>query len=201
MTAAEHQKLLDADPVFQAQRAERERIRQQEIARLRVASKPLVEDLHAAGFPVNGVWDFVNTRERYDAALPVLAAHLECDYPPEILEGIARAMAVAEAMPWRSEFIRLFRQQPPLPKGFRDGLAVAIGNTTGPDNVWETMELLRDATLGSNRVLILAPLAKVRDPEVRQALLALRDADAEIAPGIGQLGWVRKLDQERKRKR
>lgn len=202
MTAAEHQKLLDADPVFQAQRAERERIRQQEIAKLRVASKPLVEDLHAAGFPVNGVWDFVNTRERYDAALPVLATHLERNYPPEILEGIARAMAVPEAMPWREDFIRLIRIRPPMPEGkrdgFRDGLAIAIGNTTGPHNVWETIALLRDTTLGSSRILMLSVLGKVKEPEVKEALLELRECDPELRRVISDLGWVKKLDREHK---
>lgn len=204
-TAAELMVELANDPKYQAMMAEKEQVRQKEIARLKEASKPLVKALHDAGFPVNGVWDFVNTHERYDAALPVLAEHLERDYPSEIQEGIARAMAVFEARPWRNDFIRLFRSRPPMldgkRDGFRDGLALAIGNTTGSDNVWETMELLRDPSLGESRILILTVFGKIKDPEVREALLELRECDPELKLVISDLGWVKKLDRERKQAR
>lgn len=194
-------KLSDAEKTLLDEiNIEREQIRLEKSAQLGAAEELLVQALNAIGLDITSAWDLVNTRERYDAALPILAEHLERDYPPEIQEGIARAMAVRDAIPWRGDFIRLYRQLPPLSMGvrdgFREGLAVAIGNTTTSDNVWETIALLRDASLGTNRVLMLAPFGRMRDPEVRQAILELRETNPEIAPGIGQLGWVKKLDRE-----
>ena len=59
----------------------RERKRLEKSARLGVAEEPLVQALNAIGLDITSSWDLVNTRERYDAALPVLAEHLERDYP------------------------------------------------------------------------------------------------------------------------
>ena len=205
MTLAEHTALMKAEgryDDYQARMAEKERIRLEHSAQLGAAEEPLVQALNAIGFNITSAWDLVNTRERYDAALPVLAAHLERDYPPAIQEGIARAMAVPEAMPWREDFIRLIRSRPPMPEGkrdgFREGLAIAIGNTTGPHNVWETIALLRDTALGSSRILMLSVLGKVKEPEVKEALLELREHDPELRLAISDLGWVKKLDREHK---
>lgn len=182
----------------------RERLSMEKAAKLGIAEAPLVAALRSAGINVeDGVWDLVNTRERYDAALPVLAEHLERDYPPEIQEGIARAMAVYEAQPWRQDFIRLIRNRPSMPEGkrdgFRDGLAVAIGNTTTLDNVWETIELLRDTSLGTSRILIVYVFRKMKDVDVREALLELRERDPELRIAISELPWVKKLDRECKK--
>lgn len=181
---------------------ERERLRLERSARLGVAEEPLVQALNATGLDITSVWDLVNTRERYDAALSVLAEHLERDYPPEIQEGIARSMAVLQALPWREDFIRLIRSRPPMPEGkrdgFRDGLALAIANTTTLDNVWETIDLLRDPSLGTSRILILTVFGKIKDPEVREALLELREREPELRIAVGDLAWVKKVDRERK---
>lgn len=202
ITASELMAELAADPEYQARLAEKEQIRLEKSARLGVAEEPLVQALNAIGLDITSVWDLVSTHERYDAALPVLAEHLERDYPPEIQEGIARAMAVPESMKWREDFIRLFRNLPRMPEGkrdgVRDGLAVAIGNTTGPHNVWETMELLRDPLLGESRIFMLRVLGKAKESEVREALLELRERDPQLRNAISDLSWVKKLDRERK---
>jgi len=181
---------------------ERERHRLEKSARLGIAEEPLVQALNVTGLDINSVWDLVNARERYDAALPVLAEHLQRDYPPEIQEGIARSMAVLQALPWREDFIRLIRSRPPMAEGkrdgFRDGLALAIANTTTLDNVWETIDLLRDPSLGTSRILILTVFGKIKDPEVREALLELRERDPELRIAVSDLAWVKKLDRERK---
>jgi predicted metal-binding protein len=194
---------LNADPIFQAAQAEREKVHLEKVAKLKAASKPLNDALRAVcPLVTESVDDLVNTRERYDEALPILFEHLTKDYPSEILEAIARAMAVQEAMPWRKNFIEIIKNRPPVPKGkrdgFRDGLALAIGNTTGPHNVWETIELLRDISIGESRILMLSVLGKVKDPEVRKALLELRENDLELRRAISDLGWVKKLTRVRR---
>ena len=136
-------------------------------------------------------------REKCVKVLPVLAQHLERDYPYEIQAGIARAMAWPEAMDWRPDFIRLFKQQPFLNTHFRQGLAHGIRNTTGPHNVWETIDIMRDPLLGVERLLIVSLFARVKEEEVRQAILELRD-DPVLTKEIAKLGWVKKLDKAMK---
>ena len=178
---------------------ERERLHLEKVAALAMAAKPLVDDLRNAGIQIkNGVWDIISDRETCVKVMPVLAAHLERDYPPEIQDGIARAMAWPEALAWRPNFIRLFHQQPFLHDYFRQGLALGIRNTTGPHNVMETMEILRDRSLGPQRLLIISLFSRVKDEEVRQAILELRD-DPELSLEIDKLGWVQKLDKESKK--
>lgn len=193
-------KLTDEEKVIVREMvAEREKLRLEKSARLGIAEEPLVQALNGIGLDITSVWDLVNTTDRYDSALPILAEHLERDYPPEIQEGIARAMGVPEAMPWRAVFIRMIRSRPPMSPGkrdgFRDGLAVAIGNTTGPHNVEETLELLRDRSLGESRILMTSIFRKLKDPVVQQALLDLREREPELRIAISELPWVKKLDK------
>ena len=149
----------------------RDQIRLARVVELKVASKPLDDALRAVcPLVTDGVWDLVNTRERYDKALPILFEHLTKDYPDEILDGIARALAVPQALPYRPTLISLFRRDPPVSEGFRYGLGIAISRTTGPDNLQETIELAKDRSLGDSRLALLFAFKRSRKPEVRQAI-------------------------------
>ena len=72
---------LKADPVFQAAQAERDKAHFEKVTQLKVASKPLDDALRrVCPLVKQGVWDLVNTCERYDEALPILFEHLTKDY-------------------------------------------------------------------------------------------------------------------------
>lgn len=58
--------------------------------------RELVEELNQAGFSVGSVWDFVNSKNDYMKAEPILVNHLKVRHHPKILAGIARSLAVAE---------------------------------------------------------------------------------------------------------
>lgn len=58
--------------------------------------KMLVEELNEAGFSVSSVWDFVNSKNDYLRAEPILVNHLKVYHHPKILAGIARSLAVEE---------------------------------------------------------------------------------------------------------
>src|SRR5262245_35115759 len=96
-TAAELMAELQADQGFVDARAKREEELRAREAAWRAAEAPLVAELRAAGETVDSVWDLVNTTAGYDAALPLLLAHLERGYPDRVREGIARALAVPAA--------------------------------------------------------------------------------------------------------
>lgn len=189
-TAAEFMAELNADPAFQAAQAEREKVHLEKVAKLKAASKPLDDALRAiCPLVTDGVWDLVNTRERYDEALPILFEHLTKDYPDEILDGIARALAVPQALPYRPTLISLFRRDPPVSEGFRYGLGVAIAHTTGPHNLAETIELARDRSLGESRSPLLLAIKRSRKPEIRQVIEEL-SSDPDLAKEIAS--WKRR---------
>ena len=183
-SAAEFMAELKADTVFQAAQAERDKAHFEKVAQLKVASKPLDDALRrVCPLVKQGVWDLVNTCERYDEALPILFEHLTKDYPDEILDGIARALAVPQALPYRPQLIGLFLREPPVSAGFRYGLGVAIGNTTGPFNLSETIKLLKDRSIGESRMALLPAIKRLRKPEMRKAIDEL-STDPDLAKEI-----------------
>ena len=94
MNAAELVAQLEADPEYQA----RMRKGEAELAPLweqrRRDEMPLVQELRKAGFQVESVYDFVNTREEYREALPILVRHLDVPHDPCIREGIIRSLTI-----------------------------------------------------------------------------------------------------------
>jgi hypothetical protein len=101
MSAAELMSRLQGDPDWVRQNAERDahhkavvEERRQEI---RPEQTPLLADLAAAGVKVNSVWDLVNAKSPYPAAIPVLSAYLQRVRHSILREGIARALTVPEA--------------------------------------------------------------------------------------------------------
>lgn len=97
MTAAEFIAKRQNDPEWVAADKEREEKSRARGERLRAEEAPMLADLRAAGWEVESIWDFVNTRDSYPTAVPVLAAHLDRSYDPWTREGIIRALTVPEA--------------------------------------------------------------------------------------------------------
>ena len=100
MTLAEHDALLKEegryDAMVEAQRQRDEKVEAQ-AAELRLAERPIVEDLVAVELDVSSVWDPVNSSKPYPRALPVLVEHLERGgYPDRVMESLGRALAVTE---------------------------------------------------------------------------------------------------------
>ena len=189
-TAAEFMAELNANSEYQAMLAKQDEKRLKVVAKLKLASKPLDNALNAVcPFTIDNVWDLVNTRKRYDEALPVLFEHITKDYPDEILDGIARALAVPEALLYRPTLIKLFKQSPPVSSGFRYGLGIAIAHTTGPANLGETIELAKDKSLGDSRLALLLAIKHSHKPEAKQAIEELRE-DPDLAKEIAS--WKRK---------
>ncbi len=97
MTAGEMEQFSLACPEWLAEQEARETETQAKEERYLAEEAPLREALHALGYPVKWVWDFVNTAQSYPDAIPVLIDHLRQPYSDAVREGIARALAVREA--------------------------------------------------------------------------------------------------------
>lgn len=96
-TAWEIEQELRLDPEWLAREEAREAEARVKEERYLAEETPLREELHALGYPVKWVWDFVNTAQSYPNAIPVLIDHLRRPYSDAVREGIARALAVREA--------------------------------------------------------------------------------------------------------
>jgi hypothetical protein len=56
--------------------------------------KELLNELSTLGFNVSSVWDFVNRKNDYWAAIPTLIKHLSIKHHPRVLSGILRSLAI-----------------------------------------------------------------------------------------------------------
>lgn len=174
VTAAELMAKLNADPEYVAKRAREEAERNRRAAEWRAAEVPLLDELRAAGWKLESVWDLVNARNTYAPVLPILLEHLRRPYPARVREGIARAMAMPEARFAWDELARLFQEE--RQEDARDGLAVALAAATDETRIEDLIELTRDRRSGPSRLLLLRALERSRRPE---ALKALRDLEAD----------------------
>ena len=184
MTAGELLRQLEEDPEYVLQKAERDKELQEREAQSRAAQKPLLEDLAKVGVDVTSVWDLVNTSSPYPSALPVLLDHLQKPYPDGVREGIARALAVRATRPigWQilmDEYLKTDVSN----QRVKDGLAVALAGASDETTLTDLIELAKDKSHGSSRVLLLLGLKRVTQPGAKQAIVGLAN-DPQLAKEI-----------------
>jgi hypothetical protein len=101
LTAKEFMDQLNEDSEWVRKDADRRTQHQKEVDKLKVElapeQVPLISELNQIGLRVESVWDLVNTRSPYPAAIPVLLKHLLLAKHPVLVNGIARALTVREA--------------------------------------------------------------------------------------------------------
>lgn len=143
--------------------------------------RPIIEDLASVGVNVTSVWDLVNDQRPYEPALPILVRHLESrTYPGQIMEGLARAMAVPAAAPWWSVLHGLLSSA----KTEREaaGIAVALAASATAEHYDRLVELARRSDLGEERAFFLHPIVRIgrsRGWTVVEDLISDSDIGAE----------------------
>ncbi|MGQ7311715.1 hypothetical protein ACUOFU_08455 [Microbacterium arabinogalactanolyticum] len=142
MTAAEFIALRMQDPAY-VEALELDRIREAEDLRdEQRETKALLEDLHRVGICVASVWDLVNTAEPYAKALPVLIEHLERGhYTPMSRQGIARALAVRDAVKYWDRLTHLYLH--PRDETEREGVTAALAACAGKAQFDDIVDLMR----------------------------------------------------------
>lgn len=169
ITAAEHMALLQKDPVWVARNAEDEaKLKQRQEQSRREQAKLLVE-LKDVGFQVESVWDFVNTADKYPAAIPVLLRHLMVPYSKRTKEGVVRALTVKYAGPEvLRELIRQFREQTDdSENSLKWVLGNAISEVATPADAETMIALATDPVHGEARDMITQRLPRVIKDKVR----------------------------------
>lgn len=195
VTASELLSKLNSDPEYRKRLAKR-RVEREKIQQVhRSAERPIVEELNAAGFAVDSIWGLLQWPEPYTAAFPILLKHLQLDYPDHILDGLGRAFGVPEAMFVWNDLIELYRRI--SAKGARDGIAVALSDLAGDEQLDEIIDLVREPKHGESRILLLLVLEKSKEPRAKQVLRDLQN-DPDLCIEIAE---IRKREERRKRRR
>jgi hypothetical protein len=130
---------------------------------------PLLSELRDAGFQVESVWDFVNTANKYPAAIPILLRHLTVPYSKRIKEGIVRALTVSYAGPdVLRELIRQYcAETDDRANSLKWVLGNAISEVATPADGETIIALATDPTHGDARDMITQRLPRVVKDKAR----------------------------------
>ena len=156
---AERNRLMREDPEYRAEveRAQAERARQ--VDERRLACRPVVVDLAAAGVHVDSLGDLYQHPEAYSRAIPVLLHHLRGDYPERTLSDIGHALPFKPSPDWWDDYKALYLET--TSEAVRDRVAAAMGNAAVRRHYEEVLEFLNDGRLGESRVYFLRPAHRI----------------------------------------
>jgi hypothetical protein len=158
----------------------------------------LARDLQAAGLPVSDLWELVNAKAPYKAAIPVLVdwlRNVERRVPgPDqraVREGLVRALSVSAARPGAAPvLIEEFRKS----DHSETGLGWVVGNAlsvVADDSVFdEIAALAQDPGYGKARQMIVLGLGRSKDPRAVPLLVGLlgdADVTAHAVMALGRL--------------
>lgn len=149
--------------------------------RYRAAVKPLLDELSAAGFRVHQLPELRRHGARAESVVPALVRALESAQEPELVEELARVLAV----PWARELalrplLAAFRRTPNSPPAPKAALAAAI-ETLADDSVEaELVELAGTKAHGNARELLVLALSKLSSPRLVDTVANLCED-----PGVG----------------
>jgi HEAT repeat protein len=159
----------------------------------------LVSDLNAAGVPVSDLWELVNGKVAYRAAIPVLidwlgAVDARVPEPDrqKVREGLVRALTVPAARPAAAPALITEFRNAQDPSGL--GIRWVIGNAlavVADDSVFgQIAELAQERDYGKARQMVVLALGRSKDPRAPSVLIGLlgdQDVTAHAVMALGKL--------------
>jgi len=167
-TAAELMAELNNDPEYQKRIKEEDEARAEYWRTHGLDRIELLSDLKEAGFELESVWDFVNRKNDYAEAIPVLIKHLKIKHHPRVLEGVVRSLAIRDLSSdtelWDT-LVELYESTPsdesitePCERGLQQGVAVALDVLATEDRIGDLEMLVQKYPKGdAMQFLWLAP--------------------------------------------
>ncbi len=176
----------------EARQAEDQR-RQRAVAENLKAASPVVQELRAAGFPVEHIADLFNRKMDYRRAITILLRWLPLVDNKAVKQDIVRALSVKWARPSAAktlvdEFLAADSKS--------DGsLKWAIGNAlsvVADDTVFDDLVAIAcDQAQGRAREMVVVALGNMRDPRAAGVLMGLLDDQEVAGHAIIALGKLR----------
>ena len=160
----------------------------------------LIRDLRDVGVDIGDVWDLVNRKTQYRAAVPVLLdwlTHLEQRVAEgeraRLREGLVRSLTVPAARPLAA---------PALIAEFHDsedatglGDRWVIGNAlsvVADDSVFDEIEsLVRNRNFGKARQMVVVGIGRSKDPRAAPLLVELLDDEDVAAHALKALAQLK----------
>jgi HEAT repeat protein len=138
--------------------------------------------LAEVGINVSNIYDLVNTKQSYPAAIPILIELLDDSFTnSKIVEGIVRSLTVKDARGKANKrLLKLYFDTPKSEKGLRwvIGNAFATIITTEDEDV--ILKIVNDPSNGESRRMFVFALGKIKSKQVEETLIQLLD-DKEVA--------------------
>lgn len=162
----------------------------------------ILDELSKVGIQVNCIWELVNTKEKYPAAIDVLVDLVQKDFSNNRdKEGVIRALTVKEAKGKANKAL-LDVYKNIREKDAACSYAWAIGNAfdviVTQNDVDDIIPIVLDKTNGCSRQMFAHGLWKVKSERVENTLILLLD-DEQVAPhALSSLGKMKSLNAKEK---
>ena len=182
ITAGQFHEERKNDVQFQEMLKKKEEERLLKEKKLDEDAKNLTLELYEAGFLVDSVWDFVNTSDDYEEAIPILVKHLPYKYMERNKEGIVRALAVKKAKGIvNAALIDEYNNTPPERHYYRWAIGNTLNYIVTKEDVDKIIPIVLDKRNGDSRDMFIKALSKFKTEKVVETLKKLLD-DSEVAP-------------------
>lgn len=174
VSATELMARLAADPEYQRRKVERKAIVEAASEARRIAMKPIMDDLHAAGFEAESLWDIGSGSRGLKGGFAILMKHLALGaYPSDVLSLLGNDLESGEVREHWDEVKRLF-----LDTGNEDvatGAAIALSWAARRQHAGDLIDLIGTKERGESRVMLVGALSRVGREEGVAFLETLRD--------------------------
>lgn len=192
-TAEELMRELNANPEYVARINQFEAERQRAIQAARQAMQPILEDLRAVGYAVDGIDDLRRSGERYADAIPILVKWL-----PRV-ENIDLKFAIVSALcvPWAKleaaqTLIAEFEQaEGPKSDSLKWAIANALSIIADDTQYEEVARLVKDRAHGKAREMLALALGRMTPELVADLLIALLSDEEVAGHAVIALGQIR----------
>lgn len=185
-------RLLNKFPKTKEDMVEKEKARLEFEKELDEQEKDLIADLKAVGIEVKCVWDLVNTKESYWAAIPVLLEHLSKPYHHRIKEGIIRALGVKDAKGKATPLLIAEYHKIPIKKmDMRWAVGNTVYTTITKADVESILPIVRDKENGFSREPFIVALGKIKSSVAEDVLIELLTDKEVAAYAVNALGKMK----------
>jgi len=197
MTLEEHHAQLKGEGKwgeYQARHAQKEAERKKLWGEWNKAAEPFVKALKSVGIEVDTTDQLLDGRKLDPAAIPVILEHVKkTTYPDQIREMMLNALGSPVARPYWNEMVEVFEKNTAnLSPAIRYVAALALVEMADKTVLDDVMRLVKERSLGRDRVPLLIALHRSKDPKAKMLLKELRD-DPDLGPELKKMGRLSRL--------
>lgn len=158
-----------------------------------IGRNEIKKELATVGIFINDIYDLVNSKEPYPAAIPVLIDLIDKDFEDiKEKEGVVRALAVKEAIgKANSKLIEEYNRVSKDLAFYRWAIGSTIYYTVTEDAVDGILLIVQNRDNGISRQMFVAALGKVKSYKAEDTLIMLLDDEDVLSQTIEALGRIK----------